>query len=354
MVTQFAAGRVYDYSHSVGRSAQSGIGFSNPAGVAVGAGDTVYVLSRGTETTSNVHWSETGAGARIGKLNIGTTPGDEEFLGEFGTYGVGDGQLIWPAGIVVDHDEKIYVTDEWLNRVSVFEKDGTFLRQWSTLDDGDEGEHGASGLGIDGQGNLYVADGRSHQIGKFSKAGALLTRWGTQGSGSGELDSPWGITVDGEGYVYVADHRNHRVQKYTSNGEAVAEFGGPTNRHGQLHLPTGVAVDPDGDVYVCDWGDNDYHPGRVLIYASDGRYIAKLTGDAQQLSKWAQQAIDTNPDYARARRRAHHVESEWRFALPTGITFDAVKDRLLIVDCQRSRLQIYNKPKDYLEPQVNA
>jgi tripartite motif-containing protein 71 len=354
MVIQFAAGRVYDYSHSVGRQGQSGVGFSNPVGIAVGAGDTVYVLSRGSETTSNVHWSETGTGARVGKLTIGTTPGDEELLSDFGSYGIGDGQLIWPSGIVIDHGGNIYVTDEWLNRVSVFDRDGAFLRRWSTVDERDEGNHGTSGIGIDGAGNIYVADGRSHQISKFRDDGRLLTRWGKKGSGLGDLDSPWGITVDDEGYVYVADHRNHRVQKYTATGEFVAEFGGPSNRHGRLHLPTGVAVDPDGDVYVCDWGENDYHPGRVLIYAANGRYITKLIGDAQQLSKWAQQAIDANPDYARARRRAHHVESEWRFALPTGIMFDAVKGRLFVVDCQRSRLQVYNKPKDYQEPQVNA
>ena len=354
MVTRFAVGRVYDYSHSVGRQAQSGIGFSNPVGAVTGAGDTVYVLSRGNETTSNVHWSETGAGARVGKLTIGMTPGDEELLSDFGSYGTGDGQLIWPAGIAVDHDENLYVTDEWLNRVTVFDQNGQLRRQWNTVDDSEEGDHAAAGIGIDEDENLYVADGRSHEVRKFSKDGRLLARWGKEGAGSGDLDSPWGVTVDDEGYIYVADHRNHRVQKYTNEGQVVAEFGGPGNRHGRLHLPTGVAVDPDGDVYVCDWGENDYHPGRVLIYAADGRYITGLTGDAQTLSKWAQQAIDANPDYARARRRAHHVESEWRFALPTGVMFDPEKSRLFVVDCQRSRLQIYNKPRHYIEPQVNA
>ena len=38
------------------------------------------------------------------------------------------GEMIWPAGIALDSQENVYVTDEWLNRVSVFDKDGNFLR----------------------------------------------------------------------------------------------------------------------------------------------------------------------------------------------------------------------------------
>jgi DNA-binding beta-propeller fold protein YncE len=41
--------------------------------------------------------------------------------------------LIWPAGIALDRDN-VYVTDEWLNRVSIFNKDGAFLRDWGTAE----------------------------------------------------------------------------------------------------------------------------------------------------------------------------------------------------------------------------
>ena len=53
MLTQIAKGRVYDYSHSVGRGAASGMGFSQPTSMAF-EGNTVYVLNRGIEGISNV------------------------------------------------------------------------------------------------------------------------------------------------------------------------------------------------------------------------------------------------------------------------------------------------------------
>jgi len=39
--------------------------------------------------------------------------------------------------------------------------------------------------------------------------------------------------------------------------------------------------------------------------------------------------------------------------MPTAVAFDRQKERLLVADTQRGRLQIYNKLKDFLEAQFN-
>ena len=70
---------------------------------------------------------------RVGKLTIGPVPGDEEAVSDFSRPGDAPGEMIWPAGIALDSEENVYVTDEWLNRVSVFDKDGNFLRCWGSL-----------------------------------------------------------------------------------------------------------------------------------------------------------------------------------------------------------------------------
>jgi len=44
---------------------------------------------------------------------------------------------------------------------------------------------------------------------------------------------------------------------------------------------------------------------------------------------------------------------EWSLQMPRGVTFDPAKDRIIIADTQRGRLQIYDKPKNYMEPQLN-
>ena len=63
--------------------------------------------------------------------------------------------------------------------------------------------------------------------------------------------------------------------------------------------------------------------------------------------------MDANADVIKARRRAYSLEPEWRFALPRAVEFDEARGRLIVADTQRSRVQIYLKVKDYLEPQFN-
>ncbi len=355
MLTQVAAGRTYDYSHSVGRGSQSGMGFSQPVSVAVGKDNLMYIVNRGSESISNVAWNRTGIGARVSRLTIGPTPGDEEFLGEFSKYGSNNGEFIWGSGVAVDSQNNVYVSDEWLNQVSVFDSDGAFQKRWSALESDDGKSHGIAGIVIDASDNVYVTDGRSNEVRKFTTDGQFLLGWGGLGDGNGQFNSPWGVTTDAEGCVYVADHLNDRVQKFTPGGEWLAQIGQPGEGRGCLEKPTDVAVDPQGDVYVCDWGDNGHHPGRVHAYDRDGTYIITLTGDAQELSKWAKMTVDANADYIKRRREVNlrNMESEWRFAVPTGIAYDGANNRLIVVDNQRSRLQLYNKLGRYMVPQMN-
>ena len=212
MLTETVAGRTYDYSHNVGRGAATGMGFTNPVALALDADGVVYVANRGSESISNVPWDRTGVGQRISKVSLGSQSGEEEYLSEFSRYGSAPGQLIWPAGLVVDAQGQVYVTDEWLNRVSVFDKEGNFLSCWNTVQSGESEPNGATGIAIDANNTLFVTDGRSHKVRKFATDGTFLGSWGSLGNGAGELDSPWGITVDDEGYVYVADSKNHRVR----------------------------------------------------------------------------------------------------------------------------------------------
>ena len=317
-----------------------------PIASACAAGDKVYVLNRQFEEVLDVPWNKAALYAEVCSFIMPTTPGAEVYLGTFSNYGDGDGELIWPVGIAIDSDENIYIADEWMNRISIFTNSGHFLRNWSTQGEGEFNR--TSGIAFDLNDDVYVADSRNHRVRKFTKDGEYILQFGSFGDGPGELNAPWGVAVGDEGSVYVADHKNHRVQKFDANGEFVASFGSYGKGKGQLNRPSDVAVDPDGDVYVCDWGND-----RVQVFASDGRFIASFIGDAQQLAKGHQQQVDANPDVIKARRRAYTLEPEWRFAMPAGVTFDVENSRLIVADSQRSRVQIYNKVKNYMEPQFN-
>lgn len=348
MVTQIVAGRVFDYSHCVGRGAVTGMGFNSVINLAMSSDGKTYVVNRGQEAISGVGWSKTARGARIGVFHIGSAPGEEEWLSEFSRNGDAPGQVIWPTGIALDRQDNVYVTDEWMNRVSVWDKGDNFLKTWGSTGTGDGEFDGPSGIARDAEDNFYVVDSRNHRVQKLTKDGRFLAKWGSFGSGDGQLDSPWGIALDQEGYVYVADHNNSRVQKFTGDGQYVTQFGRYGTGRGELNHPSGVAVDPDGDIYVCDWANS-----RVQIFGPDGKFLASLLGDAQELSEWTKEIVKTNPDLLRRRREVKDREVEWRLAFPMGLAFDEANSRLLIADTPRNRIQIYNKVNNYAEPAKN-
>ena len=343
MLTQSVAGRTYDYDYNVG-SRNMGIAVS----VAFGSDDVIYVLSRQHEQLADVPWNKTAVHAKVGKYEVPDTPGSEELLFEFGKYGDGDGELVWPTGIATDSDENVYVTDEWLNRVSVFNADGELLTSWGRAGAGDGEFNGAAGVAFEPDGTLYVVDSLNHRVQKLAKDGTYIGQFGSLGAGTGQFNSPWGITTDTNGFVYVADHKNHRVQKLDSDGGYVMSFGSFGTGNGQLNRPSDVAVDPEGDIYVCDWANS-----RVQIFDATGRFITTLIGDAVEMAKWHKQQVDSNADVLKARRRVKTLEPEWRFALPSGVDYDPAKKRIVVSDSQRWRLQMYRKDPDYIEPQYN-
>ncbi len=347
MVTRVVAGRAYDFSHAMGRGGV-GAGFNSGNALAFSSDNLVYVLSRGGEFVTNVPWYRTARGARVTKFDVGLKAGDEEFIQEFGENGNGPGQLIWPAGLTLDSRDNIYVSDEWLNRISVYDANGNLLREWGVSGSGAGEFDGPSGLVMDPEDNLYVVDSRNHRVQKFTADGKFLAKFGGPGDGDGQFNSPWGITRDREGCLYVVDHKNHRVQKLTSEGEFVAQFGSYGAGRGELNHPSDVAVDPEGDVYVCDWGND-----RVQAYDASGKFFTSFVGDAQQLTKWSDMIVRTNPEAVKRRREVKNFQAEWRLQMPRAVAFDAPNNRLLILDTQRSRIQIYNKLKTYTSPARN-
>ncbi len=315
-----------EYIKTIGNAAAQGqVGFRNPVDVAPGPGDLMYVLSHAAENA--------GGNKRVAKCTLE----EEDFLVEFGSFGSEPGQFTWPNSLAADSGGSVYVTDEWLNRVTVFDPDGNYLTHW-----GDAGaEPGQlnrpAGIAFDAEDNLLLADSFNHRVQKFTRTGEFLTAWGTAGSGGGQLDTPWGICLDHSGMVYVADWRNDRIQKFTPSGQFLASFGETGSAVGQFNRPSGVAVDRDGYVYVADWGND-----RVQVFDENGAFAAELLG-AATMSKWGKDRLSSNPENMLGQReRVRTLEPEKRFVQPVSVKVDRA-GRLIVADSARHRLQIYRR-----------
>ena len=331
MLTTVAAGRVFDYSFCLGMYGMSGQGFWTPQDFALADDGLVYVINRGAEEL----------GQRISKVTL-----DHQFLGQYGSFGRGDGQFVWPRSIALDRAGNVYACDDHLNRISVFGPDDAFLCSWGESGSGEGQLNGPSGLAFDPDDSLVVVDATNHRVQRFTKDGTFLGGFGRHGDGDGEFNLPWGLCVDDAGNIFVADWKNNRVQKFDADGNFRLKLEVSASGVGDLHGPTGVAVDSEGDIYVTDWGNH-----RVQVYASDGRFIATLVGDAQDPSPWTQTYIDANPDIIKARRRVN-LEPEWRFRRPVAVKVDK-QDRIFVLEAARHRIQVYDKVKDYEEHPLN-
>ncbi len=321
--------RTFAYSHTMGRNEFGGTGFRNPVDLAVADNDVVYVVNRSYEN-------------RPDGVRVSIVTHDEELIGEFGSYGDGDGQLIWPTAIAVDGNGRVYVADEWLNRISIFDKDGNYLSKWGTPGSGDGELNGPAALAITSDGNMLVSDAGNHRLQKFSLDGQYLAQCGSFGSGPGQFNRPWGLGLDADDNVYVADWRNDRIQKISPTGECLAICGSSGSAVGQFNRPSGVCVDQDGDMYVAD-RQND----RVQVFTPDGRFLVALRGDSQ-LSKWGKEKLQSNPDMIRQRALAiahDGGEFEKRFSHPCAVRVDA-QNRILVLDHTRGRIQVYSKTPD--------
>ncbi len=248
--------------------------------------------------------------------------------------GVGGG-YVWPAGIVRDRDEHLYISDEATHQITVLTREGEEVARW--------GEHGSepgqlnrpSHMVFDSEEHLWVSDSMNHRVQLFTKDGSYIRGFGSHGREPGQFDTPWGIAVDPEGSVYVVDWRNDRVQKFTAGGEFIMEFGRTGTGTGQLNRPAGIAVDMDGDIYVADRGND-----RVLLFDRSGRYVEQFIGDAT-LSRMGRDYVLANPRVLRLRDMTT-LEQQKRLRAPVSVHVDS-EGRLFIGDYGCHRIQIYQK-----------
>ena len=310
-----------------------GRGFQLPSSMAIRPDGVIFVVSRGKSSTKPSN-------------GIQMVTKDHDFLGQIGTYGPGLGGMVWPTSVALDNDDNLYLSDEYFNKITKYDREGNPLSEWGTKGSGQGEFNQPSGLLIRSD-VMYVVDSRNNRVQMYSLEGEFKGQWGSEGDGQGEFNLPWGICDDSEGNIYIADWRNDRLQKFDSDGKYISVIGGGNSS--VFDRPSDVAVDGDGNVYVADWGSQ-----QLLVSDQSGQILDSKRGEAD-LSPWSVEYLESQDDERKARESFVPVydadtmdpsevsaRMEPYFWDPVAVELDE-EGRVYVLETGRHRFQIFER-----------
>ena len=265
MVTALGSGTFTYEALATWEKLPDGVTLKETPGVAVGANDTVYLLTRNIDHPVMVLDSE------------------GNFLRSFGA-GTFSGRT---HGILTAPDGTIYCADDGTHTITRWSPEGALLftigtpGQSATKWGGEPFNRPTHAAVSPRSGNIYVSDGYGNsRIHKYTPAGRLLLSWGDPGIDAGQFIRPHNIAVDDEDLVYVADRECHRVQIFDADGKFLTMWN-------NIHRPDGMTLGSDGNIYIGELNGItgvDDAPGlghRVSIYNRDGQLLARF-GDPEE------------------------------------------------------------------------
>ena len=184
-------------------------------------------------------------------------------------------------GLAVDDDGRIFVSDGKLGKVLVINAKHKVEDQIKDLVD-------PVGLAIDKENRLlYVVDTQQDQVLVYD-ADTLkpIRKIGTGGkkhtlSTPGDFALPTNVALDKDGNVYVTDTLNWRVEIFDAEGNFISQFGKHCDAIGCFERPKGIAVDGDGHIWVVDTSLN-----LVQAYDRDGALLAYVGSPGRLLGQF--------------------------------------------------------------------
>ena len=177
-------------------------------------------------------------------------------------------------GLAMDDGDRLFVSDPGLRHILIFNA------KHEAEDMISDGIVSPGGLAIDRENRqLYVADVELDQVLVYDADTLKLKRkMGTTGHNHelttpGDFAKPSGLAVDQEGDLYVADTLNNRIEVFDADGKFVRTFGKSGDGPGYFARPKGVAIDGDGHIWVAD-GVQD----RVQVFNQENQLLIAFGG----------------------------------------------------------------------------
>jgi sugar lactone lactonase YvrE len=177
-------------------------------------------------------------------------------------------------GLAMDDNDRLFVSDPGLHHVLVFNA------AHAAEDVITEGLVNPGSLALDRENRLlYVSDIDLDQVLVYDADSLkLLRKIGTTGhhhelTTPGDFARPTGLAIDQDGNLYVADTLNNRIEIFDADGKFISTFGKAGDGPGYFSRPKGVAIDSDGHIWVVD-GMQD----RVQVYNQDAQLLISFGG----------------------------------------------------------------------------
>ena len=211
------------------------------------------------------------ADQKVGAIFIFNTEAHDATLIKNGS----DAHFAWINGLAIDDADRLFVSDGKLRHVLIFNSKHEIEGQIV------EGLVDPVGLAIDNENRfLYVVDEQQDQVFVYDADSLkLLRKLGPlvppaekhTMTGPGEFSAPSNVAVDADGNVYVTDTLNSRVEIFDSDGNFISTFGKPGDGPGYFFRPKGIAIDSDGHIWVAD-----QYQDRVQVYNREGQLLTYI------------------------------------------------------------------------------
>ena len=151
----------------------------------------------------------------------------------------GAGELQYPLGMTLGHDNKLYIASMKTKKIVIFRPDGHDWVYESSI----PVEKKPYDLAFDSNDNIHLVCGDVKEKVKgvfvYTKSGEYLMKYGEK-----DVKCAGGITIDQNGFSYVTEYSQEgRLVVFNRNGHCVSSSQ-------SLDYPMGVCVDEEGSLFV--------------------------------------------------------------------------------------------------------
>lgn len=251
------AGSTQGFADGITTSAK----FNYPYGIAIDSDDNLYITDSGNSNIRKI--TSTGIVSTI----AGSTQGFADGIGT-------NAKFYAPTGIVITKNNTLYVVDQKNNRIRKITPSGevsTFSGSTQGYQDGDRKTakyYWPAGITIDAQENLYISDTYNNKIRKISTNGNVSSIAGStadyaNGVGTtAQFYYPLGLTIDTQNVLYIADYNNDKIRKIDTEGNASTVAGSTrgylegTGSSSKYNRPFGLVIDSLGNLLIADTANN--------------------------------------------------------------------------------------------------